>query len=109
MSGMLEGSVYTCNVYVAGWRCDYENLRGHPGYYITIKISTQTGDKEEVSPKIRTSTPVCAAQPSLTFSYFTRSYILGNKTKRKKIFLYICIVVLFCFPTQVRTPVPLLD
>ena len=52
------------------------------------------------SLKISSSTPVCAAQPSSTLSYFTRSYILGNKRKRKEadyIFIhqYCCLSLLY--------------
>ena len=41
INGMREESVSTCTVYVVGWwKCDFENLRGRPGCYISRKIST---------------------------------------------------------------------
>ena len=72
---MQERSVIKYIVQAAGWSCDHENLRGRSGYYIN-----QEGFdlKQNVSLKIHTSAPVCAAQPFSTLSYSTHMYILGN-------------------------------
>ena len=85
-------------------RCDHKNLCGCPGYYITRKVS----------PKIRTSVPLCATHQSSTLSLSlslsvclsvclsTHPYILGNKRKRKEAeyILYNSVVVFLCYTTS---------
>ena len=86
VGGMLEEGISPCNVQATvRRRCDRKYFRGHPGCYITKNISTRPDKgREEVSAKICTSVPVCAAQLSSTLSHSAHTYILGYKKNRKE-------------------------
>ena len=73
---------------LTGWRrCDHENLRGRPEYYITTEISTR-----RTEPTGFTEDPYCTLQcvcSSTVFDSLICSYILGNKRKEKEIIFFI--------------------
>ena len=52
-------------------------------------------EEEEVSLKICTPDPVCAAQPFSTISYSTHLYILSNKRKKNRLYFYTSVLSSF--------------
>ena len=75
---MLDGDVFTCNVQTAGWRrCDLENLRGRPEYFISWEISTRKSGRRG---KRFTEDPYRRLQ--CVFSSAVFDFLLGNKKKK---------------------------